>query len=305
MSKTLRSISLLALLAAAPALADNLPPAPADAPAPPQKPALPMQPVTRTVAQPISALPPRECVSALLPNAELLPPNFCNLPNSQRVLIEQQLADETEIVAPLALKQIEVMSAKKKAQEDHTPQAVHFAGSMPLAQSQAGQSSGTAVEYHAPTNTNPAASAPKNMPVIRRVHRRDGELIAEAIIPNEGPKTLRAGTELEDDWRVESVTLDRVVIVSTDNAKHKITLPSATPAAPSATYTTVSAPSAPAPAAAPVSAPPAPPGALPAAAITAPASTLRPGTPQLPDLDGPLTQPKRPTPPPAPTGEPQ
>ena len=165
------------------------------------------------------AMQAASCVSDLFPNASLLPADFCQRSAADRLRILQELADETEIAAPAAKAQIEVYNAKKKT-DGATPGAP--AGVVPTG--------GRADVKTDEKPASPTVAAPAGMPIINRIHARDGELVAEAFIPGVGLRRLRKDSPLPDNWRVYSISADQVVIINNDDPKKSLVpLPSSAP----------------------------------------------------------------------------
>jgi type IV pilus biogenesis protein PilP len=126
-----------------------------------------------------------------------LPTNFWSLPKAERYRYLQEQLDLLDLLAQAAQKRNGIRQAEGRAS----------AGS-PSVPAVAGQP--VVAVPNAPLRPEPS------LPIVQRIHVRNRALVAEAMIPGQGPRTLHQGDEIGGFWTVAEIATDRVVVTAVD-----------------------------------------------------------------------------------------
>ena len=132
-------------------------------------------------------------VDSLIP----LPSNFWSLPKAERYRYLQEQLDLLDLLAQAAQKRNGIRQA-----EGHT------AAGSPSVPAVAGQP--VASVPNVPPRTEPS------LPIVQRIHVRNRALVAETMIPGQGPRTLHQGDEIGGIWTVAEIAPDKVVVTAVD-----------------------------------------------------------------------------------------
>jgi type IV pilus biogenesis protein PilP len=164
--------------------------------------------------QPACAGEPAAVPAAEVPTVESpipLPADFWSLPKAERYRYLQEQLDLLDLLAQAAQKQNGIRQA-----EGHAAPGLPNAPAVgPMVVNQAA----------VPAPAAPPVSEP-TLPIVQRIHFRNQALVAEAMIPGQGVRTLRRGDEIGGAWRVGDVTPDQVIVNRQD---HQTRLPSPAP----------------------------------------------------------------------------
>ena len=137
-----------------------------------------------------------------------LPANFWTLPKAERYRYLQEQLDLLDLLVQAAQKRNGIRQAGAQA------------AAPPL--SPPGQPAAAA---GIPPPPEPS------LPMVLRIHFRDRTLVAEAMIPGQGLRTLRRGDEIGGAWTVGDITTDQVTVTGQDHHT-LLSLPTRKPVAP-------------------------------------------------------------------------